>query len=166
MNFTFHETINFERKTKMSLLEMIRGMSMFERFSEDEKKAFAEMEHSILEFSKGEDIITEGEAGKSLFLLIEGNCLITKMSDNAKIQLSKLSPGEIFGEMSFFSDKPRQSSVTAREDVKVLKMDDDFFAKAGSNIRESIKEYIIILLINRLDNMNAAIMRISKLMRA
>ncbi len=150
----------------MSLLEMIRGMSMFEHFSEDEKKAFAEMEHSIHNFSKGEDIITEGEGSKSLFLLMEGNCLITKMSDNVKIRLHKLSPGEIFGEMSFFSDKPRQSSVTAREDVKILKMDDDFFAKASPNIRERIKEYLIILLINRLDNMNASIMKISKLMRA
>ena len=166
MNSIFYEFINFERKTKMSLVEMIAGMSMFEHFSEDEKKAFAEMEHSILEFSKGEDIITEGEASKSLYLLLEGMCLITKTADDAKIQLSKLSPGEIFGEMSFFSDKPRQSSVTARGDVKVLKMDGDFFKKAGPNIRERIKEYLIILLINRLDNMNAAIMKISKLMRA
>lgn len=45
-------------------------------------------------------------------------------------------------------------------------MNADFFEKAGSNIRERIKDYIIILLINRLDNMNAAIMKISKLMRA
>jgi CRP/FNR family cyclic AMP-dependent transcriptional regulator len=150
----------------MSLLEIIGGMSMFEHFSEDEKRAFAEMEHSILKFSKGEDIITEEEVGKSLFLLIEGNCIITKTEDNAKIQLSKLSPGEIFGEMSFFSDKPRQSSVIAGEDVKVLKMNDDFFKKASSNIRERIKEYLIILLISRLDKMNAAIMRISKLMHA
>jgi CRP/FNR family cyclic AMP-dependent transcriptional regulator len=150
----------------MSLLEIIGGMSMFEHFSEDEKRAFAEMEHSIIKFSKGEDIITEGGVGKSLFLLIEGNCIITKTEDNAKIQLSKLSPGEIFGEMSFFSDKPRQSSVIAGEDVKVLKMNDDFFKKASSNIRERIKEYLIILLIRRLDKMNAAIMRISKLMHA
>ncbi|NQT71122.1 MAG: cyclic nucleotide-binding domain-containing protein [Desulfobacteraceae bacterium] len=150
----------------MPLLEMIGRMSMFEHFSEDEKKAFAEMEHSILEFSQDENIITEGEAGKSLFLLIEGTCLITKTADNAKIQLSKLSPGEIFGEMSFFSEQLRQSSVTAKGDVKVLKMDDDFFKKADSNIRERIKEHLIKLLINRLDNMNAAIMRISKLMRA
>lgn len=90
---------------------MIGGMSMFEHFSEDEKKAFAEMEHLVLEFSKDEDIITEGEAGRSLFLLLEGSCLITKTADDAKIQLSKLSPGEIFGEMSFFF---RQTSTEQR----------------------------------------------------
>jgi CRP-like cAMP-binding protein len=73
---------------------------------------------------------------------------------------------EMIGGMSFFSDKPRQSSVTAGGDVKVLKMDYDFFEKADSNIRERIKEYLIILLISRLDHMNAAIMRISKLMHA
>ena len=47
----------------MSLLEMTGGMSMFEHFSEDEKRAFAEMEHSIFKFSKGEDIITEEKVG-------------------------------------------------------------------------------------------------------
>jgi len=150
----------------MSLLKMIEGMPMFEYFSEDEKKTFAEMEHSILKFSKGDNIITEGEPTKSLYLLLEGSCLITKTADKVKIRLSKLSSGELFGEMSFISDKPRQSCVTATVDVKVLKMDDDFFKKADPDIRDRIKEYLIELLINRLDNMNAACMKISKLMRA
>lgn len=145
---------------------MIEGMPMFEHFSEDEKKEFVQRQYSILKFKNGDDIITEGELSKSLYLLVKGTCLITKTADNAKIRLSKLSPGEIFGEMSFFSDKPRQSTVTAIDDVLVLKMDDNFFEKINSSIRAKIKEYLIELLISRLDNMNAALMKISKLMRS
>jgi CRP-like cAMP-binding protein len=150
----------------MSLLKMIEGMPMFEHFSEDEKKEFAQTQYSILKFKNGNDVITEGELSKSLYLLVKGTCLITRTADNAKIRLSKLSPGEIFGEMSFFSDKPRQSTVTATDDVLVLKMDDNFFEKINPNIRAKIKEYLIELLISRLDNMNAALMKISKLMRS
>lgn len=145
---------------------MIEGMPMFEHFSEDEKKEFVQRQYSILKFKNGDDIITEGELSKSLYLLVKGTCLITKTADNAKIRLSKLSPGEIFGEMSFFSDKPRQSTVTAIDDVLVLKMDDNFFEKINPSIRAKIKEYLIELLISRLDNMNAALMKISKLMRS
>jgi len=145
---------------------MIEGMPMFEHFSEDEKKEFAQTQYSILKFKNGNDVITEGELSKSLYLLVKGTCLITRTADNAKIRLSKLSPGEIFGEMSFFSDKPRQSTVTATDDVLVLKMDDNFFEKINPNIRAKIKEYLIELLISRLDNMNAALMKISKLMRS
>ena len=150
---------------KMPLPELIETMPMFAHFTTDEKNQFAEMKHSLVKFKKDENIITEGEQTKSLYLLVQGTCLITKTEDDAKIRLSKLSPGEIFGEMSFFSNKPRQSSVSATEDVLVVKMNDDFFKKVSPDIRDKIKDYLIGLLINRLDNMNAAIMRISKLMR-
>lgn len=145
---------------------MIEGMPMFEHFSEDEKKEFAQTQYSILKFKNGDGVITEGELSKSLYLLVKGTCLVTRTADNAKIRLSKLSPGEIFGEMSFFSDKPRQSTVTATDDVLVLKMDDNFFEKINPSIRAKIKEYLIELLVSRLDNMNAALMKISKLMRS
>ena len=138
---------------------------MLVHFTTDEKKQFAEMEHSLVKFKKGKDIITEGEQTKSLYLLIQGTCLITKTEDEAKIRLSKLAPGEVFGEMSFFSDKPRQSTVSATEDVVVMKMNDDFFKQVNPDIKDKIKDYLIGLLIKRLDNMNAAIMKISKLMR-
>jgi len=150
---------------KMSLLQIIDAMPIFEHFTMDEKKKFAEMEHSLVKFKTDDNIITEGEHTRSLYLLIKGSCLITKTEAAAKIRLSKLSPGEIFGEMSFFSEKPRQSSVTATEDVLVIKMDENFFKKISPDIRDKIKDYLIGLLISRLDNMNAAIMRISKLMR-
>ena len=146
-------------------MQLIDMMPMFAHFTADEKNKFAEMEHSLVKFKKGENIITEGEQTKSLYLLIQGTCLITKTEDDAKIRLSKLSPGEVFGEMSFFSDKPRQSSVSATEDVLVMKMNDDFFKTVSPDIRDKIKDYLIGLLINRLDNMNTAIMKISKLMR-
>ena len=91
--------------------------------------------------------------------------MVTKMADAAKIRLAKLSPGEIFGEMSYFSDKPRQSTVTATEDVIVLEMNESFFNEVNPEIRAKIREYLIGLLIQRLDKMNDAIMKISKMMR-
>jgi len=145
---------------------MIEGMPMFEHFSENEKREFAQTQYSMLKFKNGDDVIAEGELSKSLYLLVKGTCLVTRTADNTKIRLSKLSPGEIFGEMSFFSDKPRQSTVTATDDVLILKMDDNFFEKINPSIRAKIKEYLIELLVSRLDNMNAAIMKISKLMRS
>jgi CRP-like cAMP-binding protein len=149
----------------MPLLEMIDEIPMFERFSEEEKKMLVEMDHSLIEFAKDDMIIKEGDDSTSLYMLIKGTSLITKTTEDATIRLSKLSPGEIFGEMSCFSKKPRQSNVVANDDVLVLKMDDDFFQKVNPIIKDKIKDYLIELLISRLDNMNDAIMRISRLMR-
>ncbi len=149
----------------MVLYEMIKSMALFDNFSDDEKKKFAEVEKNLNEFPQGEYIIREGDNSTALYLLLRGSCLITKTENGANIRLSKLKAGELFGEMSFFSKKPRQSNVLTSEDALVLKMDNRFFQGLDLAMRDKIKDYLIGLLITRLDKMNEAIMKISKLMR-
>jgi CRP/FNR family transcriptional regulator, cyclic AMP receptor protein len=150
----------------MSVKEMIANLPMFEKFSQEEIDTFIANDHSIQEFKKGDVVLGIGEDSPALFLLVRGTVLITRTANNIKIRLSKLGPGEIFGEMSFFSKKPRTSDVVANEEVVVIKMDSDFFDQASPNIRDKVKNYFIELLINRLDLMNEQIMRISKLMHS
>jgi hypothetical protein len=63
--------------------------------------------------------------------------------------------------MSFFSKKPRYSNVVANETVLVVKMDDNFFRKIDPEIKDKIKNYLIELLVNRLDIMNETLGKIS-----
>ncbi|MBW2192471.1 MAG: cyclic nucleotide-binding domain-containing protein [Deltaproteobacteria bacterium] len=149
----------------MSLYDLVNDMEIFQTFSEEEKKIFSEMKHSVMKFDKGDVIIKEGDDSVSLYLLLDGTCLITKTESDATIRLSKLKAGEFFGEMSFFSKNPRQSDVVANDRVTVINMDYNFFQQIDPNVRDKIKDYLLQLLISRLDNMNSAIMRISKLMR-
>ncbi len=67
--------------------------------------------------------------------------------------------------MSFFTKKPRHSNVIANEDVLVLKLDKSFFDKVDSAIKDKIKDYLIELLINRLDSVNESLSKISKFAR-
>jgi len=149
----------------MSIYEMIKDMPMFKSFSSAEIQQFAEMDHSIITYQQGDVLTKEGESSTALYLIINGSVLVTKTRDNAKIRIAKLGPGEIFGEMSFFSRKARNSDVTASENVIVIRMDDDFFQKINPVLKDKTKNYFIELLINRLDTMNDSIMKISKLMR-
>jgi CRP-like cAMP-binding protein len=143
----------------MSIDEIIQDMPMFEHFSENEKKKFAEIDHSLLGFNKDDVIIKQGEDCSSLYLLVKGTVLITRTGHPTP--LCKLVPGAIFGEMSFFSKKPRHSNVIANEPVLVIQMDDSFFTKIHPDIRDKIKNYLIELLVNRLDIMNATLGKIS-----
>jgi serine/threonine-protein kinase len=149
----------------MSIYEMIKDMPMFKKFDEGEIKTFAEMDHSIIEYNEGDAITKEGESSTALFLMVKGTAMVTKTRDDAKIRIAKLGPGDIFGEMSFFSKKARNSDVTANEDVIVIRMDNDFFQKINPSIKDKTKNFFIELLITRLDTMNDSIMKISKLMR-
>lgn len=147
----------------MHLYELISEMPMFEHFSDEEKKMFAEMKHSVAWFKNGETIISEGEESFSIFLLITGSCFITKKQEDSVLQLSKIKPGELFGEMSFFTKSIRETNVVASGDVTVMKMDEGFFKMVNPDVKDKIKDYFIELLIERLNKMNASIVRISKL---
>ncbi|MCF8080792.1 MAG: cyclic nucleotide-binding domain-containing protein [Desulfobacterales bacterium] len=150
----------------MSFKELIAGLPMFEFFTDEELEAFSGIGHSLEEFHKGDVILGVGEGQPSLFLLVKGTVLITRTANNIKIRLSKLGPGELFGEMSFFTRKPRTSDVVANDDVTVIRMDDGFFEKVEPQIRDKIKNYFIEILIKRLDLMNEHIMKISRLMHS
>jgi CRP-like cAMP-binding protein len=149
----------------MNLFEMIEEASIFKFFTEEEKKAFCEMEHSPLEFENGKLIIEEGDTEKSLYILLEGSVLITKKRDESTIRLAKLKTGSVFGEMSFFSDKPRGTNVMAHEKVLALKLSEAFFEALDPVLQNKIKDYFIEVLITRLDQMNESIMTISKSLR-
>ncbi len=150
----------------MSLYEMIKDVPLFKHFTDEEIQSFSELNLPIEHYEKDDHLITEGDLSTTLFILIKGGCVITKKQDGANIRLSKLSPGELFGEMSWVSGKPRQSNVVAKEDVTVITMDCDFFDSISPEISNKIKDYMIELLIQRLDHMNEAIMKISRLMRS
>ena len=143
----------------MSIFETIKDMPIFNQFSEKEKKVFAEIDHSLLGFNKNDIIIKQGEECSSLYLLVKGTVLITKAGYSTPI--CNLTPGAIFGEMSFFSKKPRHSNVVANETVLAVKMDDNFFRKIDPEIKDKIKNYLIELLVNRLDVMNETLGKIS-----
>jgi CRP-like cAMP-binding protein len=143
----------------MSTLESIQDMPIFKHLTPAELKLFADIDHSVLEFNKDDIIIKQGQECSSLYLLLKGTVFITKTGHS--VPICKLTPGTIFGEMSFFSKKPRHSNVVSNESVMVVQMDDNFFSKIDPEIRDKIKNYLIELLVNRLDVMNATLGKIS-----
>jgi len=147
----------------MSLYEMIKDIPLFKNFSEEDKKMFAQMKHSVLAYNKGDTIIGEGDHYASLFLLIRGSALVTRKGYDSPV--AKLKAGSVFGEISFLTRRPRQSNVIANENILTLKIDDGFFNKVDPAIRDKIKNYLIELLANRLDSMNEALSKIAKYAR-
>jgi CRP-like cAMP-binding protein len=67
-------------------------------------------------FEKGEAICTEGEAGDSMFVMIDGGATITFRSAH----LTTLEPGGHAGEIALIRPGPRTATITAREPSTVL----------------------------------------------
>ncbi len=71
----------------------------------------------VLTYNKGDLIIKEGNYGTSIYKIINGSVQLFTHAEDREITLSLLGPGEIFGELLFFSKNiaTRPSSVRAIE---------------------------------------------------
>ncbi|HZI08295.1 MAG TPA: cyclic nucleotide-binding domain-containing protein [Archangium sp.] len=81
---------------------------------------------SVLEprsFAPGQPLITEGETGRSSFVLVEGKVnVVRKMDGGEPRTLSSLGEGEFFGEIALVSESPRLASVVAVQHVLALEL--------------------------------------------
>lgn len=144
----------------MELLEIVRNKPMFENFTEEEIIQFSKIEFSTKRFKKGEIIFREGEIYSSLYLLVQGTVSINRIGFDHI--LMKLSPGDLFGEISFLSKTPRHSTVIAEEDVSVIIFDDSFFQKISRSMENKIKIFFIDLLLSRLFSINKTLVRMGR----
>lgn len=88
-----------------------------------------------LEMIKGapdEVIIREGEAGDSLYIVLEGELAI----ERGGVELARISAGTHFGEMSLFNQRPRSASVRALTYTRLFVMHRDTFVELVKSKKE------------------------------
>jgi cAMP-dependent protein kinase regulator len=67
-------------------------------------------------FWPGQRVVEEGQAGDSMFALVEGRAEVTRKGEGgARQTVATLGPGEFFGEVALVSEGPRLASVEVRE---------------------------------------------------
>jgi CRP-like cAMP-binding protein len=96
---------------------------LFEDFSEEELLAFI---HGLrlLSFEPGDVIITEGEAGQSVFILATGEVKVfVRGPGRRNVMLGALGEGSFFGEISTLSGRPRSATITAAAACEILELD-------------------------------------------
>ncbi len=109
-------------------VKVISQVNLFRDVPEDIIRQLAESAW-IKHFSLGEKIITEGDAGHSLFVIVNGNVRVTAPGPKGEnVILNNLADGEYFGEMSLLTGEKRSATVEAGSDVTLLEIDADAIA--------------------------------------
>ena len=80
-------------------------------------------------YEDGQIIYDEGNHGDWIYEIIEGTVLITKKSGNRYITVTRLQPGDIFGEVSYIADIPRINRAQASGKVIVGVIDRTYLDK-------------------------------------
>ena len=101
---------------------------LFTDFTSEERNIIedASSQHS---FSTDTTIISEGDAGDSMFIVKSGLVQVRKdLSDEQHKKLKQIGPDGFFGEMSFLGTCNRSATVIVLEDCELLELSVEAFA--------------------------------------
>lgn len=75
-------------------------------------------------YPPGSVLLSQGEQGLGLYILTKGTVRITRKNgpDGAEEVLGTAGAGDVVGEMALLDDLPRSATVTAVDEVTVLKL--------------------------------------------
>jgi PPM family protein phosphatase len=89
-------------------IEVLKNMPLFRYLVHSE--VLRVLNHTeIRSFEIGSSIVIEGEQGEELYIILEGECLVTK----GGADMAHLGPGAHFGEMALVDSAPRSATVSA-----------------------------------------------------
>jgi CRP-like cAMP-binding protein len=108
---------NFEIRPRSKRLEnAINKIPIFRGIKEEERKELVFLANLHI-YRKGEIIIKEGDPGRTLYLVLDGQVKVfTHDYEGNRIFLSTYGPDEFFGEIGLLTGAPRTASVMATEE--------------------------------------------------
>ncbi len=109
----------------MLLIEKVitlKAVAMFARTPEDVLADVAVLAEEV-RFKAGETIFNKGDAGESLYVVVQGE---VKVHDG-ELDLKHLGDRTVFGELAVLDPEPRSASITAISDTHLLRLDREAF---------------------------------------
>jgi CRP-like cAMP-binding protein len=101
--------------TSVERLLFVRAVPIFQELRDDFLVRLASVMEE-LSFPAGNTIVTQGEEGRSLYIVVSGLVRV-HIGDR---DLAQLKPGACFGEMSLFDSEPRSASVSTLNPCECL----------------------------------------------
>ena len=102
-------------------IEALRKVPFFEDLTPEDLERIATI-GTRLRFEPGQDIVTAGDVGGGLYVLLSGSATV-----DAGGVSHALGPGQFFGEMALLGRRPRSATVTAAEPVEALAIEATYF---------------------------------------
>jgi len=122
----------------------LRASALFASFQEQALEQVL-TSTALRSYGEGDIIVTEGEEGSSLFLIVSGAVKVfTRGERGEHLPLAELGPGDFFGEVSLLTGKPRTATITAKEQVlaiELTKADVDRIAAEHPEVRSVLDDF-------------------------
>lgn len=105
-----------------------------------------------IRYQAGDQILSEGVANRSLYILITGEVRLSKQGeDGIPRELDRLGPGSLLGILSFWRDEPSFSDAHAMKAVECLELDRPLFDEGVAGDPEFARLTLHLLVVNLSD---------------
>jgi signal transduction histidine kinase len=101
--------------------EILRGLPYFADLSNDLIESVCELSEQI-DLEPGEVIIEEGSESEEMYVVAEGELVVTKLSGGKEVELARINPGEVVGEIALLDEAPRTATVAASAKTLAIKI--------------------------------------------
>ncbi|MBS1257408.1 MAG: hypothetical protein MAG551_00450 [Candidatus Scalindua arabica] len=98
-----------------------------------------------LHFKEGDVIFNEQDEGEEMYLIDSGEIKIVKTIDDIDVNITSLSSGDFFGEMTLITGHNRVASAKALTDCNLHVIDKEAFMSNITNNRSFVNRAIVTL---------------------
>ncbi|MFZ2955482.1 MAG: PilT/PilU family type 4a pilus ATPase [Candidatus Ozemobacteraceae bacterium] len=109
----------------------------FARLHEKQQEQVIEKGGNFESYEKGEIVVKGGDPSDSLFVVVEGEINIVVGEGEDAIELTRLGPGQMVGEMGVIMDDARSASSVACGSLIIIRFSKDVFRKVLIAIPEA-----------------------------
>jgi CRP/FNR family cyclic AMP-dependent transcriptional regulator len=131
---------------------VLSKIPFFREFSSEERERVADEQGGFHIARHGEFIIRQGSQERAFYILLSGACCVR--NEGSDSDLARLKPGDVFGEIGFLSEQARTSHVIAEEPSILLRIDLALMSRFRPEVREKIKDQLILRLLERLPQLS------------
>jgi signal transduction histidine kinase len=109
-----------------STAEILRGLPYFSDLPEELLRTVCDQSKQI-EVEEGKVIIEEGSTSEEMYVLVEGELVVTKHQEPRDVELARIGPGEVVGELALLDKAPRIASVSAAMPSRLVRIPAEAF---------------------------------------
>ncbi len=106
---------------RTQLLDMLQRMPVFGGVADKALQHILDRASAVIA-QKGECFFHEGDRAQSMFVLVEGRVTVVKTVGGSEYELSRMVPGDCFGELELIDLCPRAASVRALQNSLAIEI--------------------------------------------
>lgn len=106
--------------------EILRGLPYFAEIPEELLEDVCASSQQV-DADPDTVIITEGSDSEDIYIVVDGELLVTKQSAGNDVVLARLGPKEVVGEMALLDQAPRNATVKVAQPSKLIRVPADAF---------------------------------------